>query len=225
MKKKVGKHRLSPQTNPELLANMAVNKKKAIEDTGASIAGPKPWVYVLLLLLVYWGINYLDGHSGGFNAKVYAPHKNAIAVANLRVVKSPDELAYEKGQSIYSRCAACHQANGLGNKNLNYPPLAGSEWVLNESPNWVIAIVLKGLMGPIEVKGETYNNVMAAQGGGLSDEDLANVITYIRRNADWGNDPNLPLVTPDQVKSVREEIDARPSMFTVEDLLKLYPRN
>ena len=68
MKKKVGKHRLSPQTNPELLANMAVNKKKAIEDTGASIAGPKPWVYVLLLLLVYWGINYLDGHSGGFNA-------------------------------------------------------------------------------------------------------------------------------------------------------------
>ena len=109
--------------------------------------------------------------------------------------------------------------------NLNYPPLAGSEWVLNESPNWVIAIVLKGLMGPIEVKGETYNNVMAAQGGGLSDEDLANVITYIRRNADWGNDPNLPLVTSDQVKSVREEIDARTSMFTVEDLLKLYPKN
>lgn len=80
-------------------------------------------------------------------------------------------------------------------------------------------------MGPIEVKGETYNNVMAAQGGGLSDEDLANVITYIRRNADWGNDPNLPLVTSDQVKSVREEIDARTSMFTVEDLLKLYPKN
>ena len=53
MEKKLGKHRLSPQTNPELLAKMAVNKKKAIEDTGASIAGPKPWVYVLLLSLIH----------------------------------------------------------------------------------------------------------------------------------------------------------------------------
>ena len=204
---------------------MAAKKKELIEESIPAIGGPKPWVFVLLLFLVYWGINYLDGHSGGFNAQVYAPHKNVMAVENLRVVKSPDELAYEKGQSIYSRCAACHQPNGLGNANVGYPPLAGSEWVLNESPRWVIAIVLKGLRGPIEVKGETYNNVMAAQGAGLSDEDLANVITYVRRNADWGNDPNLPIVTPEQVKSVREEIDSRPSMFTVEDLLELYPKN
>ena len=196
-----------------------------LKDGPGTLNGPNHFVFVFLLILLYWAVNYLDNNSGAFNATVYSPHRNISEVNSLKVVKSQDELAYERGEGIYARCAACHQANGMGNANVGFPPLAGSEWVLNESPNWVIAIVLKGLMGPIEVKGETYNNVMAAQGAGLSDEDLANVITYIRRNADWGNDPNLPLVTPDQVKSVREEIDARPSMFTVEDLLKLYPRN
>ena len=196
-----------------------------LKDGPGTLNGPNHFVFVFLLFLLYWAVNYLDNNSGAFNATVYSPHRNISEVNSLKVVKSQDELAYERGEGIYARCAACHQANGMGNANVGFPPLAGSEWVLNESPNWVIAIVLKGLMGPIEVKGETYNNVMAAQGAGLSDEDLANVITYIRRNADWGNDPSLPLVTPDQVKSVREEIDARPSMFTVEDLLKLYPRN
>ena len=204
---------------------MGNTSNKTSKSGTSSLNGPNHFVFVFLLFLFYWAVNYLDNNGGAFNASVYSPHRNISEVNNLKVVKSPDELAYERGEGIYARCAACHQANGLGNANVGFPPLAGSEWVLNESPNWVIAIVLKGLMGPIEVKGETYNNVMAAQGAGLSDEDLANVITYIRRNADWGNDPNLPLVTPDQVKSVREEIDARPSMFTVEDLLKLYPKN
>ena len=92
---------------------MAAKKKEAIEETGASIGGPQPWVYVLFLLLVYWGINYLDGHSGGFNATVYAPHKNATAVASLKVQKSPEELAVEGGGRVYRAiCAACHQPNG-----------------------------------------------------------------------------------------------------------------
>ena len=186
---------------------------------------PSPLVFVFLLFLVYWTINYLDGNSGGFNADVYSPHRNLAEVQSLKVVKSADELAYEKGAGIYVRCAACHQANGKGNANVGFPPLAGSEWVLEESPNWVISIILKGLMGPVEVAGQTYNNVMAAQGAGLSDEDIANVVTYVRRNADWGNDPTLPLVTPEQVKAVRDEIDSRPSMWTVEDLLKQYPKS
>ena len=198
---------------------------KEDNENKSDLGGPSPLVFVFLLILVYWSINYLDGHSGGFNANVYSPHRNLAEVQSLKVVKSPDELAYEKGASIYGRCAACHQSNGQGNANVGFPPLAGSEWVLEESPNWVISIILKGLMGPVEVKGKTYNNVMAAQGAGLSDEDIANVVTYVRRNADWGNDPNLPLVTADQVKKVREETDSRPSMWTIEDLLNQYPKS
>ena len=203
---------------------MSELNKEDIENK-SDFGGPSPLVFVFLLILIYWSVNYLDGHSGGFNADVYSPHRNLAEVQSLKVVKSADELAYEKGAGIYVRCAACHQANGKGNANVGFPPLAGSEWVLEESPNWVISIILKGLMGPVEVAGQTYNNVMAAQGAGLSDEDIANVVTYVRRNADWGNDPTLPLVTPEQVKAVRDEIDSRPSMWTVEDLLKQYPKS
>jgi len=204
---------------------MAAKKKEAIEETGASIAGPQPWVYVLFLLLVYWGINYLDGHSGGFNAKVYAPHKNASAVASLKVQKSREELAVEGGGRVYRAiCAACHQPNGKGSANAGYPPLAGSEWVLTESPDKVIAIIANGLQGPIEVAGESYGKVaMPAQGGALSDEDIANVITFIRRNADWGDAHNLSVITAEQVGEVRSKIADRSSPWTAEELATEFP--
>jgi len=204
---------------------MAAKKREAIEETGASISGPKPWLYVFLLLLVYWGINYLDGHSGGFNAKVYAPHKNATAVANLKVQKSPEELAVEGGGRVYrSICAACHQPNGKGSANAGYPPLAGSEWVLTESPDKVIAIIANGLQGPIQVAGETYDKVaMPAQGGALNDEDIANVITFIRRNSDWGDAHNLSVISAEQVGEVRARIADRTSPWTAGELLDEFP--
>ena len=161
--------------------------KKTNEETetaNAEVGGPKPWVFVLMVVTLYWAINYLDGHGGGFNAKVYSPHKDATVVASLKVQKTPEEQAFESGARIFRGiCAACHQPNGRGNANAGYPPLVNSEWVLNESPSRAIAIVSKGLQGPIEVAGQVYNKVaMPTQGAALSDEDIANVISYIRRN-------------------------------------------
>lgn len=204
---------------------MAANKKEVTEESSPIIGGPKPWVFVLMLVLVYWGINYLDGHSGGFNAEVYAPHKNAKAVASLKVQKSAEELAVEGGGRVYRAiCAACHQPNGKGSANAGYPPLAGSEWVLTESPDKVIAIIANGLQGPIEVAGETYGKVaMPAQGAALSDEDIANVITYIRRNADWGDAHDLSVISAEQVGEVRAKIADRTSPWTAEELAAEFP--
>ena len=196
-----------------------------MDKTSSNVGGPSPWVYVLMLFLVYWGINYLDGNSGGFNAKVYAPHKNATAVANLKVQKSPEDLAFEDGARVYRGiCAACHQPNGKGSDNAGYPPLAGSEWVLTESPDRVIAIINNGLQGPIEVAGKTYGQVaMPAQGGALSDEDIANVMSYIRRNTDWGDEHNFSIITPEQVSEVRAKIADRTSAWTAEELITQFP--
>ena len=205
---------------------MAVKKQeKSMEETSSNFGGPSPWVYVLMLFLVYWGINYLDGHSGGFNAKVYAPHKNAMAVANLKVQKSAEDLAFEDGARVYRGiCAACHQPNGKGSDNAGYPPLAGSEWVLTESQDRVIAIINNGLQGPIEVAGKTYGQVaMPAQGGALSDEDIANVMSYIRRNSDWGDEHNFSIITAEQVSEVRAKIADRTSAWTAEELINQFP--
>ncbi len=58
------------------------------------------------------------------------------------------------GGKVYSvYCAACHQRNGQGDSQ-RFPPLAGSEWVTGDKKK-LIDVLLKGLDGQIEVKGQT----------------------------------------------------------------------
>ena len=89
-------------------------------------------------------------------------------------------MAGSKVYGVY--CSACHQRNGLGDSQ-RFPPLAGSEWVTGDKKK-LITVLLKGLEGPIEVKGQSYNNAMP-QHSFLKDEDIAEVLTHIRQN--FGN--------------------------------------
>jgi len=103
------------------------------------------------------------------------------------------------GEQVYTQvCVTCHQANGQGMTGV-YPPLAGSDW-LGKSNETLIKIVLHGLMGEVEVNGAKYNNVMSPWGSALNDEEVANVLTYVRTS--WGN--NGQAVKPEEVKTVRE---------------------
>ena len=111
------------------------------------------------------------------------------------VAQSIDERI-KLGKQIYSTtCFACHQAEGQGITGV-FPPLAKSDY-LNEDIDRAIDIVLHGKTGEITVNGEKYNSVMTAQT--LTDEEVANVLTYIYNN--WGNSKNE--VTPMMVKKVK----------------------
>lgn len=130
------------------------------------------------------------------------------------------------GKEIYMKAAAgggmcftCHQTNGEGLAG-QFPPLAGSDWVLGDK-NRLIKISIYGLMGEIEVNGVKYNNVMAPPGippGSLTDEQIANVLTYIRN--DWGNSASA--VSIEEVAAVRASLKSRPAMqmFTASELSK-----
>lgn len=103
----------------------------------------------------------------------------------------------EMGAAVFKRnCVACHQAEGQGVKGA-FPPLAGSDF-LNQNPEKAISAVTNGLTGEITVNGAKYNNVMPKLG--LSDEDIANVMTYVFNN--WKNKGNE--VTPAQVAELRQ---------------------
>ena len=152
-------------------------------------------IIALFGLLFYFADMYLMDHSGEFNALVYYPNSK---------VPTPPGGGVD-GQWVYTTkagCAACHQPNGAGSKAQNVPPLAGSEWVNAEGPNRIIRIVLHGLNGPIEVKGETWSNQMLPFGGILSDEEIAAVLSYVRQS--WGNQASS--VTTEQVKAIRDEV-------------------
>ncbi|NJN25299.1 MAG: cytochrome c [Cyclobacteriaceae bacterium] len=102
------------------------------------------------------------------------------------------------GKLIYMQfCMACHMANGEGVPGI-YPPLTQTEWVLGDKAK-LIGTILHGQQGVIVVKGETYNNVMAKLDY-LNDQQIADVLTYVRSN--FGN--NAEEISPAEVAAVRK---------------------
>lgn len=134
--------------------------------------------------------------------KVYQPEGGAIQ--EIPREEAPAALASNKaerieyGRSTYmSVCQACHMADGSGIDGV-FPPIANSDYFQND-PNKAVSAIVHGLTGEIIVNGETYDGVMPRQN--LSDEEVANVVTYILNNFD----NNGGEVTPDDVASVRSE--------------------
>jgi mono/diheme cytochrome c family protein len=79
-------------------------------------------------------------------------------------------------------------------------------------------LVLNGLQGPFVVKGQTYNNAMVPWKQ-LSDEQIADILTYIR--SDWGN--NAPAISPEFVTQIRKADAAQSDSWTQEQLLAVPP--
>lgn len=112
----------------------------------------------------------------------------------VKALSFEEKMKFGKDKYM-ATCVACHQANGQGIEGA-FPPLAKADY-LNEDVDRAIDIVLNGKSGEITVNGKKYNSVMTAQA--LSDEDVANVLTYVYNS--WGN--NKTDVTPEMVKAVR----------------------
>jgi mono/diheme cytochrome c family protein len=113
-------------------------------------------------------------------------------------------------------CVGCHLPQGQGQEGLA-PPLAGSEWVQGPEQR-LIRIVLHGVGGPITVNGTEYNMDMPGIGAAFSDEQIAQVLSYIRR--DFGNE--APVVDTATVTSVRAATKDRGATWTAVELLNIH---
>jgi len=122
---------------------------------------------------------------------------------------------FEKGKTVYATlCAACHQPHGFGLDGLA-PPLVDSEWVLGK-PDILTRIVLNGLAGPVKVGGRSFNLAMPPLPQ-LTDEDIAGVLTYIRR--EWEH--NASPIETKAVTTLRGQNKGRMAMWTEEELKSL----
>jgi len=194
--------------------------------TGAPSLPPVPKVgsysapaafFILLAALAYLGQAELQYHHGLFSPGVYEPY------ASLRDIPKVGGVVnrVDAGRDVYSAagCIACHQPNGSGNPANGCPPLAKSDWVLAEGPARLIRIVLHGAQGPMTVNGQVWNGNMTPFGPNLTDDQIANVLSYIRAAPEWGN--NASEVTPEMVKAVREKTADRTKPWTAAELEKL----
>ena len=77
-------------------------------------------------------------------------------------------------------------------------------------------IVLKGLQGPVTVKGQKFGSaVMQPWDKTLTDQKIADVMTYER--SDWGNKASP--VTAEQIAALRKELASHPESYGEQDIL------
>lgn len=170
-----------------------------------------PWLTLLFGAVVFWGGYYLASYNGGFRPDVYNEQRTEGGTAPSNPAAGADPLVL--GKRLYTaNCAACHQPTGLGVSG-QFPPLAGSEWVLGE-PAMLKRILLQGLQGPLRVKGQSYNGNMPAFSTRLNDDQLAAVLSYIRQ--EWGNVAEP--ISPASIADIRKVVPQRTAAWTEAEL-------
>jgi len=103
------------------------------------------------------------------------------------------------GKIVFKKyCISCHQADGGGVPNMT-PPLIQTSFVLG-SKDSLINILLKGLQN-VNVDDEIYNNPMPPLGLVLKDQQIADVLTYVRNS--FGNKASAVSIA--EVKAVRNK--------------------
>ncbi len=137
---------------------------------------------------------------------------------------TPPEIdVLERGQVIYKQlCFACHGFDGRGMPmdglrpgTTIAPPLGGSLTV-RAHPDAAPLVLLHGLAGPIG--GKTYDSQMVPMNSN-NDEWIAAIASYIRNS--FGN--HGALVTPTDVKGLREKYAQRQEPWTVATLRTALP--
>lgn len=176
------------------------------------------WLVVLLAVISYWAMLFMDNYAGGFNSQVYEPFRSYKQVADANPRDDAQQLV-AMGQARYEiYCAGCHQLTGQGSPGL-VPPLAGSDWVNAPNPARIIRIVLQGPTGTFKVNDQMWNTptAMTPFGTSLKDDEIAAILSYVRQA--WGNKAGI--VKPEPVKAIREETSNHSNPWTMEELLKV----
>ena len=142
------------------------------------------------------GLSKLAGASGETAAvtkrvlaKIDWPGKPA-PVIEVAPLTAAEQKQFAAGAEVYTNlCVGCHQPDGRGKEKMA-PPLVESRYVTGDA-GAATRILLAGKEGPV--------GLMPPLGGALNDEQIAAVLTYIRR--EWGN-TGTP-VAPDDVIEIR----------------------
>lgn len=139
-------------------------------------------------------------------ARVSWPGKSGEA--ELLPLNADEQRRFDAGREIYkSLCQACHQPDGRGQDRLA-PTLIGASFTLGP-PGIASRILLNGKEGAI--------GLMPPIGATLTDDQIASVLTYVRR--EWGQ--GAAPVDAGTVKAVRALSLGRTRPWTDDELRKI----
>jgi mono/diheme cytochrome c family protein len=122
-----------------------------------------------------------------------------------------EQKRFEEGKTVFTTlCIACHQENGQGLEKVA-PTLVGSAFAL-APPAVPARILLNGKEGAV--------GLMPPLGSVLSDDQIAAVLTYVRRS--WGNQASA--VDADVAADVRKQTASRTRPWTEAELAVMISR-
>jgi mono/diheme cytochrome c family protein len=152
-----------------------------------------------------------SGELGARAARLYDafdwPGRPKPAGRAARALTADEQKRFAAGQEVYRNlCTACHQAEGTGLAGLA-PTLVGSKWVLGRA----------GLMARIVLNGKESTTLMPPLGASLSDQQIADVLTFVRRS--WGHQASP--VDVSLVREVRGASTGRDRPWTEAELAKV----
>jgi mono/diheme cytochrome c family protein/glucose/arabinose dehydrogenase len=167
-----------------------------------------------------WMVHAHETAVAHINGRPVKKEKEVVAASTL---KGKDLELFNMGREIYAKegyCTTCHQPDGKGLTASGFPPLTGTKWVTGNEDR-LIKVVLKGLLGPIEVDGKKYTGQvpMTPFAGLLNDKEVAAVLTYVRNS--FGNKASS--VSSEKVKQVRAMIESKKDFYSPDQLLNAHP--
>lgn len=153
-------------------------------------------------------------HAGGLMAEVVLNSTSLMSDADIRAIAvylkdlppgerepnvlPPPEAQMADGQKVYrSACIACHEVDGSGAPRI-YPPLPGNANLQSAIAASTLRIILDGAQTLTTPRAPNPGS-MPAYADKLSDQEIADVATYIRNS--WGNSASA--VTAAQVAKAR----------------------
>ena len=221
---------MNEHSEPRVRQGMDYGESEDVQEVHAAIqrekieprVGLEPlslWLIAVYGLAIFFGGAYLGRYSGNFSGDGLDPlggaPRTAKSGASAGATQAAELSPADRGKKIFSaNCAVCHQPSGVGAQGQGYPPLAGSE-IVNGGARRPAMIVLKGLVGPVTVKGVQYGSaVMQPWEKTLTDQKIADVLTYVRQ--EWGNTGGP--VTVEGIAALRKELAGRAESWQEHDI-------
>ena len=220
-----GPDRIDYQETPDVTeVHAAVQREKP--EPSADVTPLPLWLTGVTAFAVCWAAIYFGIFNGGLSGNVYNEYDSSPAVlfplpqqagASNGPAEAPKSLPQQGHDVFMQTCVTCHQVSGLGVPG-QFPPLAKSEFV-NGGEKRLIAIILKGLQGPVTVEGKQFPGTapMPQWETQLSPRKIAAVASYIRQ--EWGN--SAPEISEAKVAAAKKEFASQTSNWTEAQVLQI----
>ena len=145
------------------------------------------------------------GGVANATAAVTGPITLTGPIGPVAPLSAEEQKRAEAGRQVYATiCIACHQADGRGADKVA-PSLVQSALAIGPAVS-PVRVLLHGKQGTV--------GLMPPLGSSLSDEQIASVLTYVRR--EWGHTASA--VSPEQVREQRQATAARTTPWTNDEL-------